>query len=155
MNMFEEARAIKGMIELCSLTQSEVAKKLGVSQSYVANKLRLLGFSQGMQTEIISHGLSERHARTLLRLKDEDMQRTALEKIRSMHLTVIETEAIVDAMIVENLAVGAQSAKEGIERIDKLITESVKQLLSLGVRARKSTEFYSKRRYITVLIDEP
>jgi len=154
MNMFEEARAIKGMIELCSLTQSEVAKKLGISQSYVANKIRLLGFSLPMQESIISSGISERHARTLLRLGDEEQQKDALEKIKAMHLNVAQTEAIVDGMILEKMTERAESAAEGIERVDKLISESVKALLSLGVRARKTTEFYSKRRYITVFIDE-
>ena len=46
MNMFDEARVIDGMIRMCKMTQGEVAKKLGVSQSYVGNKIRLLGFQK-------------------------------------------------------------------------------------------------------------
>ena len=45
MNMFDEARSVRGMIEMCGITQSQMAKKLGVSQSYVANKLRLLSLT--------------------------------------------------------------------------------------------------------------
>ena len=44
-NMFEQARSVKGMMEMCGMTQSDMAKKLGVSQSYIANKLRLLSLS--------------------------------------------------------------------------------------------------------------
>ena len=68
MDMFDEARAIRSTMELCHLTQGELARQLGVSQSYVANKLRLLKFSQKMTEKIRSSGISERHARALLRL---------------------------------------------------------------------------------------
>ena len=70
MNMFEEARTISGMIQMLGMTQSEVAKKLGTSQSYVGNKVRLLNLSEGIQKKILDLGLSERHARALLRLDD-------------------------------------------------------------------------------------
>ena len=72
MDMFDEARAIRSTMELCHLTQGELARQLGVSQSYVANKLRLLKFSQKMTEKIRSSGISERHARALLRLIESD-----------------------------------------------------------------------------------
>ena len=53
MNMFEEARAVYGILRISGTTQEEAAKKLGVSQSYIANKLRLLKFSQPMQDLIV------------------------------------------------------------------------------------------------------
>ena len=77
MNMFEEASALEGTIKMCKLTQSDIAKKLGVSQSYIANKLRLLSFSESMKAEILSSGLTERHARAVLRLKGEELRRVA------------------------------------------------------------------------------
>ena len=72
MDMFDEARAIRSTMELCHLTQSELARQLGVSQSYVANKLRLLKFSEKMAEKIRAAGLSERHARALLRLIESE-----------------------------------------------------------------------------------
>ena len=54
MNMFEEARALYGTIKMCGVTQEEIAKKLSVSQSYVANKLRLLKFSARMQEKSLN-----------------------------------------------------------------------------------------------------
>ena len=66
MDMFDEARAIKSTMQLCHLTQSELARQLGVSQSYVANKLRLLKLPEKVRRQILDCGLCERHARLLL-----------------------------------------------------------------------------------------
>ena len=98
MNIFEEARALHGTIQMCGITQQEIAKRLGVSQSYVANKLRLLNFSSGMQEKIIEYGICERQARALLRIKDERVQESALAQIAERKMTVAEGEAFVEAL---------------------------------------------------------
>ena len=67
LNMFDEASAISALIDLYGLTQEEVAAKLSASQSYVANKLRLLRFDDFERQVIIERRLTERHARALLR----------------------------------------------------------------------------------------
>ena len=59
MDMFDEARAMSGTLKLCNITQKELAKSMGVSQSYVANKLRLLSFSPYVEKLIKKHGISE------------------------------------------------------------------------------------------------
>ena len=156
MNMFEQARTIKGMIAMCSLTQSEIAQRMGVSQSYVANKIRLLNFSLGMQEKILESGISERHARSLLRLAGTDMEEAALEKIKSMKLTVAQTEALVDNMQLDNISssVALGGTREKIERLEEIISAGVKNLAACGIKVKKKTEYYSKMRYITVSIDE-
>ena len=156
MNMFEEARALKGMISLCSATQSEIAKKMGVSQSYVANKIRLLNFSPEMQEKILSAGVSERHARALLRLCGTEKEGEALEKIKAMHLNVMETEALIDSMIVDctTAHISTVGTREKIERLDEIISATVKNLAAYGIKVKKKTEYFSKMRYITVSIDE-
>ena len=98
MNMFEEARALYGTIKMCGVTQEEIAKKLNVSQSYVANKLRLLKFSARMQEKIIEHGVCERLARALLRIKDERVQENAIAQMAERHMTVAEGEALVESL---------------------------------------------------------
>ena len=98
MNIFEQARALWGTIKMCEMTQEEMAKKLGVSQSYVANKLRLLKFSARMQERITESGIGERQARSLLRLSDERLQEAALPEIVAKKLRVAESEMLVDKL---------------------------------------------------------
>ena len=156
MNMFEEARAISGMINMRSLTQSEIAVIMGVSQSYIANKLRLLNFSEAIKSEILSAELSERHARALLRLKDDATVHTAIEKIRAMRLGVAASEALIDEMAVSEKAnkITEHGTGECISRFETVIEDAVKCLLAQGIRAKRSIEFYGNKRYITVTIEE-
>ena len=99
MNMFEEARALHGTIKMCALTQGQIAKRLGVSQSYIANKLRLLNFSQRMQERISECGLCERQARALLRIRDERVMESAIAEMAKKQMTVAESEALVDSLL--------------------------------------------------------
>ena len=128
MNMFEEARALRGMISMCALTQSEIAKKMGVSQSYVANKIRLLNFSEYIQMLILDASLSERHARVLLKIKNEGLQRTAIEKIKSMKLNVAASEALVDNMVLDELSndIKALPRREQVLKFEDVVAEGVK-----------------------------
>ena len=100
-NLFEEASAISALINLYGLTQEEVAAKLSCSQSYVANKLRLLRFEETEQTLIIEKKLTERHARTLLRISDLKMRHAALETIIERGYNVADTEGFVSKLLEE------------------------------------------------------
>lgn len=99
MNVFEEARALQGTMKMVNMTQEELAQRLGVSQSYVANKLRLLRLPTDVQNEIVARGLSERHARALLRLCETELLHDVLVRVAEDGLTVSETEALVDAVL--------------------------------------------------------
>lgn len=153
--MFEEASALDGTIRMCKLTQSDIAKKLGVSQSYVANKLRLLSFSDGMRERILASGLSERHARALLRLKGEDLRMKALSRIIDGRLTVKESEAVVDELFDEQMPIVPTLARDGerIEKFEAALGGAVKTLLSLGIKAAISKSYYGRRTYITVMVE--
>ena len=156
MNMFDEARSLRGMIEMCGMTQSELARKLGVSQSYIANKLRLLKFDGDMQKRIADSHLTERHARALLRLEDKLTLRGAFEKISRDSLTVAETEALVD-FLHDGTApkrIGAAEAHSRINTFKDTLKSSLDNLVRLGVDARQSTDYYGTKTYITICIDE-
>ena len=99
LNIFEEAAAIAALINLYGLTQEEVAAKLSASQSYVANKLRLLRFGDAEQKLILEKKLTERHARALLRISDEKERRTALETVIERGLNVAETEEYITRLV--------------------------------------------------------
>ncbi len=101
LNIFEEASAISALINLYGLTQEEVAAKLSSSQSYVANKLRLLRFDEFEQKIIVEKHLTERHARALLRISDIKMRKAALETIVERGYNVADTEGFVAKLIEE------------------------------------------------------
>lgn len=96
LNFMEEAAAIAKLIKLYSLPQEAVAEKLGKSQSAIANKLRLLRLSPECADALLKNGLTERHARALLRLGSEDERRAVLDTVVEKKLNVAQTEALIE-----------------------------------------------------------
>ena len=96
MNCFETAEGIRTLIDSFELTQCEAAHQLGLSQSAVANKLRLLRLSEEERAALIAAGCGERHARALLRLAEPTRRWQAIEKIVADKLTVAQTERLVE-----------------------------------------------------------
>ena len=99
LNVFEEAEAIETLIDTYKLTQDQVAKKLSVSQSYVANKLRLLRLSKSEREKILDSRLTERHARALLRIYDDKTREKVLNYIIDNELNVTKAEEFVSKII--------------------------------------------------------
>ncbi len=95
LNYFEEAEGFKVLIEQFGMTQEEVAKKVGKSQSMVANKIRILRLSPKVRNEISTEILSERHLRALIRVEKEEDQLLLLEKIYENNLNVKQTEELI------------------------------------------------------------
>ena len=95
LGMFEEARGISRLIRRYGLTQEQAAQRLGKSQSGVANKLRLLRLTEDEQEWIEKAGLSERHARALLRIENEATRREATinKAIDTMRLSGIDAQS--------------------------------------------------------------
>ena len=156
MDMFDEARAMSGTLELCKLTQDELARQMGVSQSYIANKLRLLNLSERVKEKIRGGEVSERHARTILRLSDEGKQIEILDKVIDRGLTVRECEALVD-LAVEVKApeiIGIAEKHERIDTFTRTLKRSVDTLTSLGIDASLRQSYYGNKTYITVCILE-
>lgn len=96
LDCWEEAEGIARLMRVYGLSQEEAARRLGKSPSAVANKLRLLKHTPAVRAALREHGLSERHARALLRLPEEAEQLEAVEAIVRRDLTVAKTEAYVD-----------------------------------------------------------
>lgn len=99
LGIFEEARGISKLIRRYGLTQEEAARRLGKSQSTIANKLRLLRLTYEEQEWIENAGLTERHARSLLRLEDEAMRHDALSKIIADSLNTSQTDNLISIML--------------------------------------------------------
>ncbi len=156
MNMFDEARSISAMIKMRSMTQSEIAEGLGVSQPYIANKLRLLSYSPECEKKITEYGLTERHARAILRLRDEGARVEAIERVHSRGLSVSECEGLVDMLREAELPrifehqLPAVRLGHFLESLD----ESVRSLRGLGYKIKKSMSYHSGQTYITLCLDE-
>ncbi|MBQ8185985.1 MAG: ParB/RepB/Spo0J family partition protein [Clostridia bacterium] len=99
LSMFEEAAAIASLIRLTGMTQEQCAQKLSVSQSYVANKMRLLRLTEEEQTLILENGLTERHSRALLRFDSADERIAILRTIVERHMNVAQAEDYVESML--------------------------------------------------------
>ena len=99
LDFFEEANGFKRLIEQFGLTQEEAARKVGKTQSAVANKLRLLRLSQQNMELIRCNTLTERHARALLRLNDEADRINVTNYIIEHELNVSRTEEYIDEFL--------------------------------------------------------
>lgn len=96
LNIFEQAESFNLLITTFNLTQEEVANRISLSQSAVANKLRLLKFTQPERELILEAGLTERHARALLRVPDSATRTRFIKTIGKDKLNVAATEALID-----------------------------------------------------------
>ncbi|EZI37562.1 nucleoid occlusion protein [Staphylococcus haemolyticus] len=94
----EEAEAYKKLLEIGGTTQSELAKSLGKSQSFIANKLRLLKLAPKVINRLREGKITERHARAVLSLKEDDQEKL-IEQVISQKLNVKQTEARVKQKI--------------------------------------------------------
>lgn len=130
LDFLEEARGIAQLIRLFGLSQEECARRLGKSQSAVANKLRLLRLPEDVLNAMRNAGLTERHGRALLRLPSPVAQRAALEYIVDNGLTVAATDAYIDALL---------SAPEEAEQKDEEKPEKRRTFVLKDVRVFLNT----------------
>lgn len=99
LGIFEEASAIASLIDIYGLTQEEVAGALGISQSAVAGKLRILRLTPTERLLITRHGISERHARALLKICDPEKRMDVLQQTIRFECSVSRTEELVDKVL--------------------------------------------------------
>jgi ParB-like partition proteins len=102
LDYIEEAVGLSRLIRMFGMSQEEAAKRIGKSQSAVANKLRLLKLPRDVLENLRSYGLSERHGRALLRLSEPNAQRLALEYIAANNLTVAAAEEYIETLLKES-----------------------------------------------------
>ena len=98
LNPIEEARTYQKILEIDQMTQEELAKTMGKSQSGEANKIRLLGLSDEVQEALLKEQISERHARTLLNISDKKKQKEMLKKVINEKMTVRQLEQEIKEM---------------------------------------------------------
>ena len=100
LDFWEEALALDKLISTYHLSQEDAAKRIGRSQSAVANKLRLLKLPRAVLEVLREGGATERHARALLRLDDPVLQMDAARRVVAEGLTVAQTEALTETLLL-------------------------------------------------------
>ncbi|HHX16304.1 MAG TPA: ParB/RepB/Spo0J family partition protein [Mollicutes bacterium] len=108
LSALEEAESYKKLLDKGYLTQEQLANRMGKNQSTISNKLRLLGLSPEVKEALLNGKISERHARSLLNLKNAEDQKQVLEKIISSKLTVRQTDDLIKT--IQNPAMQSQTS---------------------------------------------
>jgi len=139
----EEAAAYQQLLELHGLTQESLAQRLGKGQSTIANKLRLLNLPQGVQEALMARKISERHARALLALGQEELQIKVLAEIIEKELNVKQTELRVKALLELQVPV-KKPRKISFSRDIRLAVNTIRQSLDMivqsGIQCEKEEE---------------
>ena len=142
LNIFEEAEAIQTLKNVYQLTQERIAAILSVSQSYVANKLRILKLSELQRRLILENSMTERHCRALLRISDEGERNRALTYIIKHRLNVSGTEAYVDKLLADRIPVRVRTSDRKLKDLRVFfnsIDRAVNTARDLGVNVSRET----------------
>ncbi|MEY8402176.1 ParB/RepB/Spo0J family partition protein [Oscillospiraceae bacterium 44-34] len=139
LDFWEEALALRRLIDSYHISQEEAARRIGKSQSAVANKLRLLKLPPDVLTLLREGGATERHARALLRLETEELQREGARQAVKQSLTVAQTEALVDSLLASAAPLPRKKPTFIIKDVRlflNTITHSLDVMRSAGVDAQ-------------------
>ncbi len=151
-NMFEYAETLWELINTYSLRQEEAAIRLSTSQPNIANKLRLLRYTGEERSIILKNSLTERHARELLRIKDEKRRKEALCEVANSKMSIRETENLVEDIVnSENGVINI------VSRIDRIYSDalSAANLYSSAGKGASVTKYENEREIrITIKIEK-
>ena len=157
LHYMEEAEAISRLISAYHLSQEEVAVKLGKSQSAVANKLRLLRLSPACVELLRRFQLTERHARTLLRLADEEERLSAARYVGERRLNVAQTEEYVEGLLRQQQAVRPEGRRGYVIKDVRIFLNSLRRSVQImqqaGVDAKVDRQ--DTEDHITVTVSIP
>lgn len=154
LDMFEEAEAIRNLVEVWGLTQEVVAKKLGKKQSTIANKIRILKLDAEERALIKRANLSERHARAILKLGSKDQRRLMIKKISEKNLNVMDTEALIDSILQGDLT---GSAKNFVVKDLNFFMNAINDALDLMKISREGVQYIHNEtdEYLEYMVKVP
>lgn len=157
LDFFEEARGIYNLLRTYGFSQEDAAAKLGKSQSAISNKLRLLKLNQTIADKICEHGLTERHARALLRLDSLELQESVLEHIIEKGLNVSQTEEYIEKLLLpENKQKSTLPKAHFILRdmrpLVNTVSRAVETLRTSGIRADVKRSEDETAFYMTISV---
>ena len=162
LNYIEEAEGYESLIKEHGFTQEELAEKIGKKQSTIANKLRILKLSDNIKQKLVKENLTERHARALLKIENEEDQNKIISEIIEKGLNVKKTEELIEKEIKSSL-INKESKKEKRKENEKkykwainpkIITNTIKQIMeSNGINAEY--EANDGKEYLEIIVKIP
>ena len=157
LDFVEEAQALSNLISTYHLSQEDAARRVGKSQSAIANKLRLLKLPPDLLNALREAGLSERHARALLRLEDDGEKWKAFQFIQEHQLTVAKTEAYIESLLTSSQTAPTVRKKpvvliKDVRLFLNTITRGLNLMQSAGVNAQCDREDTDEAVLLTIRI---
>lgn len=157
LNFIEEAEAYYNLIQDHHFTQEEIAVKMGKNQSTIANKLRLLKLSEKVRSLCLENKFTERHARALLSIPDEELQLKIVEKVISKGLNVKNTEELINKELLK--LAGKQLSGKDKKKVKsvfpaKLYVNTIKQVFD-KFNIPADYKFDDKDDYIQITVNIP
>lgn len=156
LNYIDEATSYKNLIERHNVTQQQIAKLIGKSQSSVANKLRLLKHSDQVIMKLRSNGLTERHGRALLNLNDDEEKLSIIDSIINKDLNVKDTEKLVE---MRNMAI--RKKRQKIKNVVKnykvylnTINKAIDEITKYGIKTHQDITEDEKEYTIVIKIEK-
>lgn len=138
----EEARSYKNLLDKGYLTQAELAKKMGLSQSAIANKLRLLNLDEEVQEALINNQISERHARSLLVLPTHEEQKQWLKRIINERMTVRQLDSELKKLTEE------EKEEEDVPLVKNIDIDAIKKEATEIPKVNEESDIARKLREI-------
>lgn len=155
LNFLEEAEAYYNLIKDHSYTQEKLAEAIGKKQSTIANKIRLLRLTPEIRSIVLENNLTERHARALLKLPTEKLQKSVLNVVIKKSLNVKSTEILVEKQLSKLEPNKGRYGKKKIKGIfsPRVYINTVKQVFDkYGLNAKYSSEDLEDEIQITIKI---
>lgn len=140
LDFIEEAMGIQRLLQSYAMSQEQIARLLGKSQSAIANKLRILRHSDAVLTALRSAGLTERHARALLKLRGEEETLAAIAEITRQGMSVARTEKYIESLLTEK---EEKAPKPNVGAFLNNLTQNLQKIQLSGIPAvseRRETE---------------
>ena len=158
LDFVEQAEGIRRLIAEYDLSQEDAAGRLGLSQSAVANKLRILRLEPELLDALRRAGCTERHARALLALEEDAARREVAEKVIREGLTVAETEALAASMKAEKPPRKPRARRKFVVKDVRIflntVHDAVKLMKSAGVEAKVGEEEHEGELVVTIRIPQ-
>lgn len=154
LHYLEEAEGYQALLNNFGFTQDVLAKRVGKTQSTIANKLRLLKLDSSIRKIIVDESLTERHARALLKLNDLQIQMQILNEVREKKLNVRETEGLIEEVLADisremtkkdnpkrNVVKIIKDVRIFLNSINKVVGEMKKTGLKIKIKQDQDDDF--------------